>query len=88
MRLAATVFCFVFLLFSGATTARAEDMTALKAQAEQGDASAQYRLGYYYLKGLEGLTQDAKQAEEWWSKAAEQGDANEKYESLPGRPSR
>jgi len=42
--------------------------------AEQGDANAQYNLGFMYAKG-EGVPQDYAQAYHWYSKAAEQGHA-------------
>ena len=40
--------------------------------AEQGDAEAQYKLGFYYYNG-EGITKNDEQAAKWWRKAAEQG---------------
>lgn len=40
--------------------------------AEQGYVLAQYKLGQMYLYG-DGVTQDYKQAAEWFKKAAEQG---------------
>ena len=43
--------------------------------AEQGDADAQYILGYMYAEGR-GVPQDDKQAVSWFQKAAEQGDAD------------
>ena len=39
---------------------------------EQGDAAAQYNLGFMYSKGL-GVAQDYRQAAKWFQKAAEQG---------------
>jgi TPR repeat protein len=53
------------------TTAVAE----IRAQAERGDADAQYRLGRMCAKG-EGVPQDYRLAVEWFRKAAEQGNAN------------
>jgi len=49
-----------------------------KPLAEQGDASAQYKLGYMYDAG-EGVPQDYKEAASWWRKAAEQGYADAQY---------
>lgn len=43
-------------------------------RAEQGDAAAQARLGYAYMRG-EGVEKDMARAVVWWQKAAEQGDA-------------
>ena len=42
--------------------------------AEQGDASAQCNLGFYYDKG-QGVPKDYKKAVYWYTKAAEQGHA-------------
>ncbi|MDA7723230.1 sel1 repeat family protein [Pseudomonadales bacterium] len=42
--------------------------------AEQGDASAQYTLGYNYY-AVEGTPQDYKEALRWFRAGAEQGDA-------------
>jgi TPR repeat protein len=46
----------------------------LKA-AEEGDADAQFRLGYAYRLGR-GVPQDDAQAAVWYLKAADQGDAD------------
>jgi hypothetical protein len=43
--------------------------------AEQGHATAQLRLGEWYLEGRAGLPKDDVQALEWFRKAAEQGHA-------------
>ncbi len=53
----------------------------LRPLAEQGDANAQYKLGFMYDKGLS-VPQDYARAVEWYRKAAEQGDA--KAQSLLG----
>ena len=42
--------------------------------AAQGDARAQFKLGWMYATG-EGVAEDDSQAVEWYQKAAEQGDA-------------
>jgi TPR repeat protein len=44
----------------------------LKKKAEQGDANAQFQLGFRYDLG-QGVTQDYKEAVKWYTKAAEQG---------------
>jgi len=54
---------------------RAEDEAtakALRKSAEEGDASAQNRLGLLYDEGV-GVPQDYRQAKEWFEKAAKQG---------------
>jgi len=49
-------------------------ITSFKKLAGQGDANAQYNLGWMYNNG-EGTPQDYKAAIEWYTKSAEQGDA-------------
>jgi len=54
---------------------RAEDEATAKEvrkSAEEGDASAQNRLGLLYDEGV-GVPQDYRQAKEWFEKAAKQG---------------
>jgi TPR repeat protein len=54
---------------------RAEDEATAKEvrkSAEEGNASAQYRLGLLYEGGV-GVPQDYRQAKEWFEKAAKQG---------------
>src|ERR1700674_5654986 len=46
----------------------------LLLKAEQGDADAQYNLGFLYANG-EGVTLDYTEAANWYRKAAERGDA-------------
>jgi len=50
----------------------------LQANAESGDAMAQFRLGMAYLKG-EGVDRDAQLAMKWIGKAAEQGYSEAQY---------
>lgn len=45
---------------------------ALRKSAEEGDASAQFRLGQLYDEGT-GVPQDYRRAMEWFEKAAKQG---------------
>ena len=47
--------------------------------AEEGDAAAQYLIGYMYDRGL-GVPQDHAVAVEWFRKAAEQGDAGAQHD--------
>jgi len=49
-------------------------LTKLRLKAEQGDADAQYNLGFLYANG-ERVTLDYAEATNWYRKAAEQGDA-------------
>ena len=53
----------------------AEAMRLLRPLAEQGDASAQFRLGAMYTFG-DGVPHDTEQGFIWYRKAAEQGNAN------------
>ncbi|WP_269467350.1 tetratricopeptide repeat protein [Candidatus Thiodictyon syntrophicum] len=48
------------------------------AKAEQGDADAQSKLGWMYLKG-QGVPQDYAQAAAWYRKAADQDNADPQY---------
>ena len=52
---------------------------ALRARAEQGDAEAQYGLGFAYSVGF-GVPQDAAEKMRWYRLAAEQGYAAAQYE--------
>jgi TPR repeat protein len=55
--------------------ARGDYTTALrewKVRAIEGDAEAQYGLGYMYRNG-QGVPKDNKEAEKWYGKAASQG---------------
>jgi len=49
-----------------------------KSFAEQGDAHAQYNLGFMYDNG-KGVPKDHAKAFHWYRKAAEQGDAGAQY---------
>ena len=53
----------------------ASDLDSLKAAAEQGDATAQFNLGYMYSTG-EGVPENDVEAVRWFQMAAEQGDAS------------
>jgi len=50
-----------------------DEITALEAEAEKGDAAAQRTLGVKYEQG-DGVSQNAEKAAEWYRKAALQGD--------------
>ena len=63
------------------TYQRKDYATALrefKPLAEQGDAEAQYNLGFMYANG-EGVPKNDKMAVKWWKLAAEQGHASAQY---------
>ena len=55
-----------------------EELRRLELAAEQGNADAQYSLGYMYVNG-EGVTQNDMTAVKWFSLAAEQGHAEAQY---------
>ena len=58
-------------------TGRAADIAETRRQAEQGDADAQFNLGYMYAKG-EGVPESKVDAYFWWNLAAAQGIAGAK----------
>ena len=53
---------------------------SLHQAAAQGDAEAQFSLGFLYANGLGELPQDLKRAAALWQQAAAQGDADAQYE--------
>ncbi len=68
--------CMIVLVAIGANTLEM-DLAELTKRAERGDAEAQCELGInYYVGNL--VPQDYKQAEKWWRKAVEQGNASAK----------
>jgi TPR repeat protein len=60
------------------TLAAQTDVEALRAKAEQGDASAQNSLGFMYSNG-QGVPQNYAETVKWYRLAAEQGDADAQY---------
>jgi TPR repeat protein len=80
--------CVVFVLLVGAAgcsspfkstpqltaSSTSADVAAVRANANAGDARAQFNLGYAYYLGR-GVPQDDAQAVTWYRQAAEQGDA-------------
>ncbi len=58
--------------------AKSERVAELRSKAEQGDASAQFKLGVMYEAG-EGVTKDPKEAVKWYRMAAEQGNTLAQY---------
>jgi len=89
-----TIGLVVVALFVGVVTAHAADFDAgfkayqrgdfatalriFRQLAEQGDASAQYNLGFMYDNG-QGVSQDYAESMRWYSKAAYQGEATALY---------
>ena len=79
--IAATLF---FLLSSNAFACYDESLSDKTnfdnclVEAEQGDAFAQFSLGVMYGNGM-GVTQDYKEADKWYRKAAEQGNAEAQF---------
>ena len=71
---------FVIFLLSSITNASeiSKDYRLTKKSAEQGDASAQYDLGYMFYYG-QGVEKNYKEAFKWYKKSAEQGDASAQY---------
>lgn len=55
-----------------------QELSAMLAQAEDGDVEAQYQLGIVYYHG-EGLPQDLKAALHWFEQAGLQGDAEAQF---------
>ena len=55
-----------------------DKLEELRPLAANGDASAQYALGFMYDRGL-GVRQDYKEAASWYRKAAEQGNASAQF---------
>ena len=76
MTLYARIITLAAVLVALAVGAQAQtpEIDALRAQAEQGDAEAQYRLGFMYAEGR-GVPQDDAEAVRWYRLAADQGDA-------------
>lgn len=63
---------------AGARGDPAEALRWYRKAAEQGDAGAQYHLGFSYAKG-QGVPQNHVQAMRWYRLAAEQGDSSAQY---------
>ncbi|MFT4689365.1 MAG: hypothetical protein ACI9OD_001572 [Limisphaerales bacterium] len=62
----------LLLLFAAVAGANGGDFASTKAKAEQGEAIAQFNLGWMYEKGL-GVIKDETEAAKWYRKAADQG---------------
>ena len=85
-RLPMSVALVVVVLLSGCSPAEAPDtattvdmeLESLRQRAEEGDADAQYELGFVYETGL-GVSQDDVEAARWYRLAADQGLAVAQY---------
>src|SRR5271169_4037878 len=54
------------------------DISSLKQQARDGDAQAQYKLGWSYMTGT-GVTNDYETALNWFKNAAKKGSADAEF---------
>ena len=63
----------VFVVATCAAALTGQDVAALKAKAESGDATAQYNLAVAYENGGEGVEKNPSEAVVWFQKAAMQG---------------
>ena len=50
-----------------------DDLDEIKKQALNGNAEAQFKLGYGYVKGIWELPQSIEEAKYWYQKSAQQG---------------
>ena len=70
--------CFLlvaaFCALSVSSAVAADDLAALRAKAEKGDAESQFELGYRYAAGIS-TREDLREAVKWFRKAADQGNA-------------
>ena len=66
------IIIFVLLTLSTIVSAQDSDLGATKSLAEQGDAKAQFNLGYMYDNG-DGIPENDAEAVKWYRLAAEQG---------------
>ena len=68
------LFVVVIVVLFAPQAVSAQTVDELKRNAEQGDAYAQYSLGFCYYNG-KGVAKDYTEAAKWWRKSAEQGHA-------------
>lgn len=69
--------CFIKMFFS--VPSQESSYLSYKADAEKGNANAQYRLGLFYETGY-GVDKNSNEAINWYRKAAEQGHKEAKAE--------
>ena len=77
-KLAFLLIALVILAVLQPVPAKTQDLEQLRKDAEQGDATAQYQLGFRYNIG-QGAPQDDAEAVRWYRLAAEQGVADAQY---------
>lgn len=65
---------FVFIIAFVNTTVFAQNAESYRADAQRGDAYAQWKLGRCYQNGEGGVSKNSEQAVYWYTKAANQGD--------------
>lgn len=70
--------CAAFCLFQLTAYASAQDLEGIRQLAEQGQVAAQVKLGTLYARGLGGIEENPQQSLIWYTKAAEQGNADAK----------
>ena len=69
---------FLIAQFALTLIINGQNFDSIKKIAEQGNAKAQYNLGYMYIKG-NGVSPDTTKAFYWFKKSAEQGNALAQY---------
>ena len=74
----ALLFVLALAVIPVGVDAQGTELAQLRALAEQGNAVAQYNLGFRYANG-DGVPQDNAEAVRWWRLAAEQGNAVAQY---------
>src|SRR5260370_36705358 len=92
--LLALAMALTVIALPGVTFAISDEETVrlLKHDADQGNANAQGRLGYFYETGRGGLAKDDREAARLYRLAADQGDASARndlgrlYRDAPRRP--
>lgn len=60
------------------SSAVAEDVDAIRAAANKGDATAMYQLGFFYTRGVD-VPKDYGKAVEWFRKSADAGNDDAMY---------
>ena len=72
------ILLLIFFLTFNVSANDEDDFLSVTKSAEQGDASAQFKLGTFYHDGT-GVAEDHKQAAQWYLKAAEQDFVDAQY---------
>ncbi len=69
----------LFVLCMLSSYPQAKGIEKIQIKAENGDAKAQYRIGWYYKNGAKGFNSDCSKALEWLKKSAENNYAPAEY---------